>query len=328
MAQVPLEPHATPNTDDSLRHTLTQLATETTGADRPDLDLLPSLALVQQMNHDDAQVPVAVAKQAPQIAAAIDGIVERMRRGGRLFYLGAGTPGRLGILDASECPPTFGIDPGLVIGLIAGGTAAIQSAVEDAEDDAEAAPATLADHALTAADTVVGISASGRTPYVIGGLRYAASIGALTISIASNPDSPIAALADIPIDVVVGPEFISGSTRLKSGTAQKLVLNMLSTITMIKLGKTYHGMMVDLRATNQKLKQRSQLTVMHATGVDAEAARQALDAANDSVKTAIFMIITGLGRDLASAALDAADGILRVALLAAPAPSKETHPTR
>jgi N-acetylmuramic acid 6-phosphate etherase len=297
-----------------LRTELTGLTTEMVAPGRPDLDLLTSLSLVDEMNQEDARVAVVVGEQAPQIAAAIDAIVLRFRQGGRLFYLGAGTPGRIGILDASECPPTFGTDPGLIVGLIAGGTAAIQAAVENAEDDTAAAAVSLDEYALTANDAVVGISASGRTPYVVGGLRHARSLGALTVSIASNHNSAIAALADIPIDVVVGPEFVSGSTRLKSGTAQKLVLNMLTTISMIKLGKTHNGVMVDLQATNEKLQVRSELTVMNATGVDSETARVALVRSTGSVKEAILMIESGLDHAEAIAALDRANGILRVAI--------------
>lgn len=301
---------------DRLHVELTGMTTESVNADRPDLDTLDTLTLVREMNSEDAMVPAAVGRQATQIAAAIEAIVERFKRGGRLIYVGAGTPGRLGILDASECPPTFGTDPGLVVGLIAGGRPAILTAVENAEDDTLAAAASLTELNLTADDTVVGISASGRTPYVLGGLRFAREEGALTVSIASNDNSAIAAIADIAIDVVVGPEFVSGSTRLKSGTAQKLVLNMLTTISMIKLGKTYKGVMVDLQATNEKLQVRSELTVMTATGVDAVAARAALFAAGGSVKTAILMEATGQGREQAVAELARAGGLLRVAIAA------------
>lgn len=297
-----------------LRSELSGLTTEMANQARPDLDLLSTLELVREMNAEDASVAAVVAGQASQIARAVDGVFERFTRGGRLFYLGAGTPGRIGILDASEAPPTFGTDPGLIVGLIAGGHPAILTAVEDAEDDLAAAAATLAEHGLTADDTVVGISASGRTPYVVGGLRHARSVGALTISVASNADSAIAAIAEIAIDVVVGPEFVSGSTRLKSGTAQKLVLNMLSTLSMVKLGKTHNGVMVDLRATNEKLQARSELTVMGATGIDAAAARRALTAADNSVKEAILMVASGISHERAVAELQRSGGILRIAI--------------
>lgn len=299
---------------EQLRAELSAMTTERVAPGRPDLDTLDSIELVRVMNSEDAIVPTVVAGQALAIARAVDAIVDRFERGGRLIYLGAGTPGRIGILDASECPPTFGTDPELVVGLIAGGHSAILTAIENAEDDTDAAAATLADLNLNTNDCVVGISASGRTPYVVGGLRYANQVEALTISVASNASSPIAALADIAIDVVVGPEFVSGSTRLKSGTAQKLVLNMLTTISMIKLGKTYNGVMVDLRATNKKLQVRAELTIMAAAAVDAATARDTLAASQGSVKEAILMLKTNLSHDEAIAALSDAHGILRVAI--------------
>jgi len=302
------------NTREQLRAELDALTTESVIPGRPDLDTLDTLLLVKEMNAEDATVPAVVGSQSTQIAAAIDGIVNRFRRGGRLFYLGAGTPGRIGILDASECPPTFGTDPGLIVGLIAGGHPAILHAVENAEDDIDAAGESLREHGLGADDTVVGISASGRTPYVLGGMRYAREAGALAISVASNHRSPLSDLADIPIDVVVGPEFVSGSTRLKAGTAQKLVLNMLTTISMIKLGKTYNGVMVDLQATNEKLQLRSERTVVHATGADLETARAALAAAGGSVKEAILMVISGISHERAEHELERAQGILRIAI--------------
>jgi N-acetylmuramic acid 6-phosphate etherase len=306
-----------PRSREQLRAELAQMTTEMVNTDRPDLDTLDSIDLVREMNAEDAVVPRIVGEQAVQISHAVDGIVDRFRRGGRLFYLGAGTPGRIGILDASECPPTFGTDPDLIVGLIAGGPPAILTAVENSEDDVDAAARSLDGHELTSADTVVGISASGRTPYVIGGLSHARERGALTISIASNPSSAIAAIADIAIDVVVGPEFISGSTRLKAGTAQKLVLNMLTTISMIKLGKTYNGVMVDLQATNEKLQARSELTVMGATGVGPDTARIALMRSNGSVKLAILMLESGLDLGLAGEALEQVGGVLRKAIIAA-----------
>jgi len=259
-------------------------------------------------------VAPAVALQAPAIARAIDGIVERFRRGGRLVYLGAGTAGRFGVLDASECPPTFGTDPGMVVGLIAGGDRALRVAVERSEDDEGEAAAALDGLAVGPDDTVVGISASGRTPYVVGGLRHARALGALTIALACNRPSEIGGLAEIPIEVVVGPEFVSGSTRLKSGTAQKFVLNMLTTISMIRLGKTFNGVMVDLQATNEKLEARSERTVMAATGCGAAEARAAIDAAGGSVKEAILMVLTGADHAAASREIERADGILRVAI--------------
>ena len=308
-----------PNDDDRLTALLDELAglgTEEAATERGDLDLLGTVDLVRAMNAEDRKVPEAVAERTAEIAAAVDGITDRLRRGGRLIYLGAGTAGRVGVLDASECPPTFGTDPSMVVGLIAGGETAIRSAVENAEDDADAAAGELRALGLTADDAVVGISASGRTPYVIGGLECARATGALTIAIASNAGSAIGAVADIAIEVVTGPEFISGSTRLKSGTAQKLVVNMLSTLSMIRLGKTYRGVMVDLLATNEKLRARSIRTVTQLAGVGVDEASAALAAADGSVKLALLMLATGAEADAAGDALAGADGILRDAIAA------------
>jgi len=295
---------------------LSRLDTEAATTERGDLDLLDTIELVRRMNAEDQRVPAAVAERAVEIALAVDGITDRFRRGGRLVYIGAGTAGRIGVLDASECPPTFGTDPSMVVGLIAGGEVAIRSAVENAEDDADAAEQSLRELGLTARDTVVGISASGRTPYVIGGLEYARGIGALTVAIASNGDSEIGAAAEIPIEVITGPEFISGSTRLKSGTAQKLVVNMLTTLSMIKLGKTYRGVMVDLIATNEKLHVRSIRTVTELAGVGVDEAATALRAADGSVKLAVLILATGADAGAAEAALVESSGILREAIVA------------
>ena len=295
---------------------LSKLDTEAATTERGDLDLLSTAELAERMNAEDARVAGAVAAQSAQITAAIDGITDRFRRGGRLIYIGAGTAGRIGVLDASECPPTFGTDPSLVVGIIAGGETAIRSAVENAEDDVDAAAASLTELRLTESDTVVGISASGRTPYVIGGLEYARGVGALTVALAANPGSAIGAVADIAIEVVTGPEFISGSTRLKSGTAQKLVVNMLTTLSMIKLGKTYRGVMVDLLATNEKLHARSIRTVSQLAGVDTDQASRALSAADGSVKLAVLILATGASPADAASALEAADGLLREAITA------------
>lgn len=308
-----------PNDDSrltALLDVLSQLDTEASTTERGDLDLLSTAELVRRMNAEDRLVPAAVAECSAEIAAAIDGITERFRRGGRLIYIGAGTAGRIGVLDASECPPTFGTDPSMVVGVIAGGETAIRSAVENAEDDAEAAGISLRELGLGERDTVVGLSASGRTPYVVGGLKYARGVGALTVAIASNAGSETGAAAHVAIEVVTGPEFISGSTRLKSGTAQKLVVNMLTTLSMIKLGKTYRGVMVDLLATNEKLHARSIRTVSQLAGVDVDEASRALAAADGSVKLALLMLATGASAADASAALDAAAGILRDAVAA------------
>ncbi|MGM7678449.1 N-acetylmuramic acid 6-phosphate etherase [Microbacterium sp. A94] len=298
----------------ALLDVLAHLDTEAVTSERGDLDLLDTAELVRRMNAEDQRVPVAVAEHAEEIARAVDGITERFRRGGRLIYIGAGTAGRMGVLDASECPPTFGTDPSMVVGLIAGGDTAIRSAVEDAEDDTDAAGHALQELGLAERDTVVGISASGRTPYVVGGLKYARSIGALTAAVASNRGSDIGAAAEIAIEVVTGPEFISGSTRLKAGTAQKLVVNMLTTLSMIKLGKTHRGVMVDLLVTNEKLHARSIRTVTQLAGVGIEDATQALQAAGGSVKLALLTLATGADTEHATAALARSHGILRDAI--------------
>lgn len=303
-----------PSRLNDLLDVLSTLGTEASSPERGDLDLLDTIELVNRMNAEDRRVPEAVAECSGEIAAAVDGITARFREGGRLIYIGAGTAGRIGVLDASECPPTFGTDPSMVVGLIAGGETAIRSAVENAEDDAEAAGLSLREIGLTERDTVVGISASGRTPYVVGGLEFARGVGALTVAIASNAASDIGAEADIAIEVVTGPEFISGSTRLKSGTAQKLVVNMLTTLSMIKLGKTHRGVMVDLLATNEKLHARSIRTVTELTGSTVEEAAAALVSADGSVKLAILMLSTGAPADRSAQALRDADGVLRVAI--------------
>jgi N-acetylmuramic acid 6-phosphate etherase len=304
---------STVHDDTAIADLITELGTLTTehfDPDRSDLDLMTTGELVAAMNAEDARVAGAVAERSVEISAAVDAIVDRMRRGGRLVYLGAGTAGRMGVLDASECPPTFGTDPSLIIGLIAGGSAAIRTAVEGAEDDHEAAGRELLALGLAPTDIVVGISASGRTPYVVGGLSAARAVGALTIAVACNAPSAIGAIADIPIDVVVGPEFVAGSTRLKAGTAQKLVLNMLTTLSMVRLGKTYRGVMVDLQATNEKLRARSIRTVAMMSGSTLEAATDALDQTDGAVKRAILILSTGIPADAAQTAIDAADGML------------------
>ncbi|MFF1255239.1 MULTISPECIES: N-acetylmuramic acid 6-phosphate etherase [unclassified Streptomyces] len=296
-----------------------QLATLTTEAFRPELseiDQLSTLEIAQIMNGEDASVPTAVAEQLPRIAAAIDGTAERMARGGRLVYAGAGTAGRLGVLDASECPPTFNTDPSEVVGLIAGGPSAMIKAVEGAEDSKELAAEDLDALGLTADDVVVGISASGRTPYAIGAVEHARDRGALTIGLSCNADSALAAAADHGIEVVVGPELLTGSTRLKAGTAQKLVLNMLSTITMIRLGKTYGNLMVDVRASNEKLRARSRRIVALATGADDADIEAALAATDGEVKNAILVILGSVDGPTAARLLTDSKGHLRAALQA------------
>jgi N-acetylmuramic acid 6-phosphate etherase len=297
-----------------------QLATLTTEAFRPelaDIDQLTTLEIARIMNGEDETVPAAVAAQLPRIAAAIDGTAERMSRGGRLIYAGAGTAGRLGVLDASECPPTFNTDPDEIVGLIAGGPSAMVKAVEGAEDSKELAAADLDALALTADDTVVGISASGRTPYAIGAVEHARASGALTIGLSCNADSALGAAADHGIEVVVGPELLTGSTRLKAGTAQKLVLNMISTITMIRLGKTYGNLMVDVRASNEKLRARSRRIVALATGASDEEIEAALAATDGEVKNAILTILGSVDGPTAADLLAKSHGHLRAALQSA-----------
>ncbi|WP_031056425.1 N-acetylmuramic acid 6-phosphate etherase [Streptomyces ochraceiscleroticus] len=297
-----------------------QLDTLTTEAFRPELaeiDQRSTLEIARTMNGEDATVPTAVAEQLPRIAAAIDGIAARMSRGGRLIYAGAGTAGRLGILDASECPPTFNTDPEEVIGLIAGGPPAMITAVEGAEDSKDLAAAELDALGLTAEDTVVGISASGRTPYAIGAVEHARAQGALTVGLSCNAGSALAAAADHGIEVVVGPELLTGSTRLKAGTAQKLVLNMLSTITMIRLGKTYGNLMVDVRASNDKLRARSRRIVALATGASDTEIEEALAATDGEVKHAILVLLGSVDGPTAARLLADSRGHLRAALQAA-----------
>ncbi|MER5684662.1 N-acetylmuramic acid 6-phosphate etherase [Streptomyces sp. NPDC002205] len=312
---------ATPGQDSEYGELRAELATLTTEAFRPELaeiDRLDTLEIARIMNGEDRTVPTAVAARLPEIAAAIDGTAARMARGGRLIYAGAGTPGRLGILDASECPPTFNTDPSEVIGLIAGGPSAIITAVEGAEDSKELAAADLDALDLTPDDTVVGISASGRTPYAIGAVEHARAKGALTIGLSCNADSALGAAAEHPVEIVVGPELLTGSTRLKAGTAQKLVLNMLSTITMIRLGKTYGNLMVDVRASNEKLRARSRRIVALATGASDEEIEAALAATDGEVKNAILTILGRVDGPTAATLLSASDGHLRAALAAAP----------
>lgn len=291
-----------------------ELTTEARNPDSENLDELDTIELVQLINHEDAKVSVAVAEQASSIAQAIDLIVDRLRDGGRLIYIGAGTSGRLGVLDAAECPPTFKSDPGQVIGLIAGGPAALQHAVEGAEDSPEGGASDLENIELTAADVVVGIAASGNTPYVIGALDHARSVGAGTVGFSCNRDTGVLASAEIGIAVVVGPEILSGSTRMKAGTATKMVLNMLTTGAMVRLGKTYGNLMVDLQATNKKLEDRSIRIVTLLTDLSSAAAGELLASCNGELKTAIVCSQLGIAPDEARARIDASHGVLRAAL--------------
>lgn len=293
---------------------LSKLTTESRNQNTLDIDKVSTIEMVKKINNEDKKVAEAVEKETPQIAKSIDGIVDRIHKGGRLIYMGAGTSGRLGILDASECPPTYGVSEELVQGLIAGGHEAIFRAKEGAEDSKELAVNDLKEKNLNSNDIVVGLAASGRTPYVIGGLEYANEIGALTISITCNKDSEVSKTSKIAISPVVGAEVVTGSTRLKAGTAQKLVLNMLSTGTMIKLGKVYGNLMVDVRATNEKLVERAKRIVCEATNVSTEEATKYLEETKFDVKLAIFMILSGLNKEKAEEKLVENKGYIAKAL--------------
>jgi len=293
---------------------LARLTTEARNPASEQIDRLSALEIVRLMNAEDDHVPAAVGAVAEAVAAAIDGIAERMRRGGRLIYLGAGTSGRLGVLDASECPPTFNSRPWQVVGLIAGGPTALTRAVEGAEDRPESAVEDLQRINLRGDDAVVGIATSGRTPYVLGGLRYAGQFGALTIGLTCNADSELTAVAQQMIVPVVGPEVISGSTRLKAGTATKLVLNTLTTGVMVKLGKTYGNLMVDLQTTNRKLTDRSRRIVGLVTGASDDQAAAQLKRCGGDTKTAIVAQRCGVSPPQAQRLLAAAGGQLRGAL--------------
>jgi N-acetylmuramic acid 6-phosphate etherase len=290
---------------------LSELLTEAVGNQELALDKLSVAELVTLMNDRDAAIPGAVRAALPAISAAIEATAARMHRGGRLIYVGAGTSGRLGILDAAEVPPTFGTSDDVVLGLIAGGTAAITSPVEYAEDSDAAGAADLAVLNPGPLDTVVGIASSGTTPYVLGALRLAAERGALTVGLSCNLGSPVSAAAEHAIEIPVGPEIVTGSTRLGAGTATKMVLNMFTTISMVQLGKTYRTLMVDVKATNAKLLRRAVRIVTLATGADEDTARAALDEAGWHAKLAIAVIATGMSAPDARAALDAAGGVLR-----------------
>ncbi len=275
------------------------------------IDNLSSLEIVDLMNREDQQVAHAVKAVLPQIARAVDAIVERIDNGGRLIYIGAGTSGRLGVLDAVECVPTFSASPELVVGVIAGGSGALTKAVEGAEDNADLARTDLQALKLSYRDAVVGIAASGATPYVLGAMAYAKEVNAMAVSVTCNVPAPVLDAADIGIGLVVGPEVITGSTRLKSGTAQKMVLNMLSTATFVKLGKVYGNLMVDVQITNSKLARRARNIVMQVGGVGADEAERLIATASSEVKTAIVMARRGVSADEARALLTAARGHLR-----------------
>ena len=293
---------------------LNNLTTEQVNSRTVDLDAMPILKALEVMNDEDSKVTEAVREQLPNIEKAIVAVIESFRKGGRLIYIGAGTSGRLGLLDAVECPPTFGTPPSMVVGLLAGGVGAFAQAVEYAEDSTTLGVEDLRSIGLTADDMVIGIAASGRTPYVVSALKYASEPGCKTAAIACTKPSLIGEVADIAIEVVVGPEVLTGSTRLKAGTAQKMVLNMISTLSMVGIGKVYKNLMVDVQLTNQKLRSRAENIIMSATGADRETADKMLQAANGSVKLAIVMILLDKDAATASKILDSVDGHIRKAI--------------
>lgn len=290
---------------------LNKLITETRNRDTMNLDIMSSFEIVKAMNDEDRNVPSAIEKALDRIASAVDEIVKTFKNGGRLFYIGAGTSGRLGVLDASECPPTFGVNHDMVIGIIAGGDSALRNPIEGAEDSFELCQKDLENYQFSKNDILCGIAASGRTPYVIGGLRYARSIGAKTIAVACNIGSEIGREADIAIEVTPGPEVLTGSTRLKAGTCQKLILNMLTTASMVRMGKAYQNLMVDVVQSNEKLVSRARKIVMEATGCDMNTAVSTLEKAGGSCKLAIVMILTDSSEEEAAKLLEKAHGHVR-----------------
>lgn len=293
---------------------LAGLSTETRNPNTMELDRMTPLEIVTVMNREDARVPEAIRPALPNIARCVEWAAQSIESGGRLIYMGAGTSGRLGVLDAAECPPTFGVSPETVVGLIAGGDRAFLKAVEGAEDSRELGEEDLRRLGLNPKDTVVGIAASGRTPYVLGGLHYAGTVGCHTAAISCNPGSPIGKAAQLAIEVVPGPECLTGSTRLKAGTAQKLILNMISTATMVRCGKTYENLMVDVVPSNEKLRVRAENIVMEAASVTREQAQEALRQSHDRVKTAILMLLIGCGPEEAEARLEKTNGHIRQAM--------------
>ena len=293
---------------------LTKLVTETRNPNTMDLDQMTPLELVSVMNQEDLNVVAGVKEVLLQVAQAIEWAVSSLEAGGRIVYFGAGTSGRLGVLDAVECPPTFGVSPDVVVGLIAGGEKAFVRAVEGAEDSLELCEEEFKKIGLNKNDIAIGIAASGRTPYVIGGLRYARSLGCKTVAIACNKGSEVGKEAELAIEPSCGPEVLTGSTRLKSGTAQKMILNMISTGSMVGVGKAYQNLMVDVQQTNKKLVVRAQNITMAATGCTREEAAQALEQADGNAKLAIVMLLTKMSVEEAKAKLEAAHGHVRGAL--------------
>ena len=299
---------------DKLLNQLESMSSEARNTQSTDIDLLSSLQIVQLINQQDQTVAQSVSHCLPQVAQVAERIVQAFANGGRLVYLGAGTSGRLGILDAVECPPTYSVPASQVVALIAGGNGAVYKAVEGAEDDPQLAVADLQQLGLNAKDVLVGIAASGRTPYVLGGLAYARSIGCFTAAISCNANAPVLSAADTGICAVVGAEVVTGSTRMKAGTAQKLILNMLTTTAMILSGKVYQNLMVDLHASNEKLVARAVRIVIQATDCDADTARAALKAAGMSAKLAILHILTGESIEHCEQQLKKQHGFIRKAL--------------
>lgn len=289
---------------------LSSMQTETRNPETLNLDQMSVSEILAQMNKEDYRVPAAIETILPDIERAVNLIVASFKQGGRLIYAGAGTSGRLGVLDAAECVPTFGVSPEMVVGLIAGGEKAMVHAVEGAEDSLTLAVEDLKALGLNEHDTVVGIAASGRTPYVIGALQYAKEVKASTVSLSCNTNAAISPYAEVALEVETGPEILTGSTRLKAGTAQKLVLNMLSTTSMIGVGKVYQNLMVDVQATNEKLVERSKQIIMEATGVNYDIAAKVFDEADQHVKTAIVMLLTSQSKKEAKALLEQADGFV------------------
>ena len=293
---------------------LNQMTTESRNRCSMNLDQMTPLEIVTVMNQEDRNVPLAIEKVLPQIAELISAVEEAFQKGARLIYMGAGTSGRLGVLDASECPPTYGVPDSMVVGMIAGGDIALRYPVEGAEDNRELGKKDLEEKGLTKDDVVVGIAASGRTPYVLGGLDYAKSLGCRTAAVSCNEGSAIGQAADIAIEVNVGPEVLTGSTRLKSGTAQKLILNMITTASMVRIGKSYQNLMIDVVQSNEKLCTRAENIVMEATGVECAEARRYIDEANGSCKVAVTMILAECDVETAKKLLEKAKGHVREAV--------------
>ena len=303
---------------------LGHLLTEQVNPASVDLDGLPTEEMLAVFHREDRRAVDAVGKELARIAAAVEAIASRLRAGGRLFYTGAGTSGRLGVLDASECPPTFGVSPDLVIGLIAGGDRALRNSVESSEDSPAAGAADLLAHGFTKEDALVGIAASGRTPYVLGAIDAANALGALTACIVCSPGSPVAARVQFPIELLTGPEVITGSTRLKAGTATKLALNMISSGVMVRMGCVYSNLMVNVQPTNAKLEDRAERIVMAVTGLSREAASDLFEASGRCVRTSIVMGQLGVSRVEAERRLAACGGRVREALASGQAPSAQS----